>query len=107
MHGSVVAFQTPVTVEQILAEIHHKKYLLPAIQREFIWDPNQICRLVDSLLLGYPIGSFLLWKVDPDTADDYTFYDFLTNYHERDNPYATKATVPAGEGVTDVPPIRQ
>jgi hypothetical protein len=102
MHGSVVAFQTPVTVEQILAEIHHKKYLLPAIQREFIWDPNQICRLVDSLLLGYPIGSFLLWKVDPTTADDYTFYDFLTNYHERDNPFATKATVPASEGVTAI-----
>ena len=97
-----MAFQTPVTVEQILTEIHHKKYLLPAIQREFVWDPDQIRRLLDSLLRGYPIGSFLLWKVDPVTAKDYTFYDFLTHFHERDNPYATKATVPAGQGVTAI-----
>jgi len=97
-----MAFQTPVTVEQILTEIHHKKYLLPAIQREFVWDPNQMRRLMDSLLRGYPIGSFLLWRVEPETADDYTFYDFLTHYHERDNPYATKATVPAGLGITAI-----
>lgn len=97
-----MAFQTPVTVQHILGEIHHKKYLLPAIQREFVWDPDQIRRLVDSLMRGYPIGSFLLWTVQPITATDYTFYDFLTDYHERDNPYATKATVPSGQGMTAI-----
>lgn len=51
---------------------------------------------------GYPVGSFLLWDVKPDTAKSYTFYEFLTNYHERDNPYADKATVPAGNGTTAV-----
>jgi hypothetical protein len=92
-----VAFQTPVTVQEILAGIHEKRYLLPAIQREFVWDQDQIRRLVDSLMRGYPIGSFLLWEVQPDTASRYAFYDFLTDYHERDHPYATKATVPAGQ----------
>jgi hypothetical protein len=94
-----MTFQTPVTVEQMLPGIHHKDYLLPAIQREFVWDANQIRRLVDSLLRGYPIGSFLVWKVEPETAARYTFYDFLTHYHERDNPYASKATVPNGQGI--------
>ena len=70
-----MAFQTPVTVQEILAGIHEKKYLLPAIQREFVWDQNQIRRLVDSLLRGYPIGSFLLWTVEASTAKDYAFYD--------------------------------
>ena len=59
-------------------------------------------RLVDSLMRGYPIGSFLLWKVNPETASDYTFYDFLTHYHERDKPFATKATVPSGQGTVAV-----
>lgn len=94
-----MAFQTPLTVQQMLAGIHRKDYLLPAIQREFVWDTNQIRRLIDSLLRGYPIGSFLVWKVEAATALTYTFYDFLTNYHERDNPYATKATVPHGQSV--------
>jgi hypothetical protein len=92
-----VAFQTPVTVAQVLEGIHDKRYLLPAIQREFVWDTDQIRKLVDSLLLAYPIGSFLLWSVEAARARDYTFYNFLTDYHQRDNPYATKATVPAGQ----------
>jgi hypothetical protein len=86
-------------VDEILRGIHHKDYLLPAIQREFVWDADQIRKLVDSLMRGYPIGSFLTWKVDESTAGSYTFYDFLTDYHERDNPYASKAVVPAGQGV--------
>ncbi len=97
-----MAFQTPVTVEEILSGIHAKKYLLPAIQREFVWGPNQMRRLMDSLMRGYPIGSFLLWQVDPATAQGYAFYDFLTDYHERDHPYATKATVPTGQSTTAI-----
>jgi hypothetical protein len=97
-----MAFQTPVTVEDVLTKIHHKQYLLPAIQREFVWNADQIRRLVDSLMRGYPIGSFLFWQVKPEFAKDYAFYDFLTHYHEKDAPYATKATVPAGHGVTAI-----
>jgi hypothetical protein len=97
-----MTFQTPVTIAQILEGIHRKEYLLPAIQREFVWDPNQIRRLLDSLLRGYPIGSFLLWKVDPATAGAYTFYDFVTHYHERDHPYAAKATVTGNQNITAI-----
>ncbi|MGO9198400.1 MAG: DUF262 domain-containing protein [Acidimicrobiales bacterium] len=86
-------------MDEILRGIHQKEYLLPAIQREFVWDADQTRRLVDSLMRGYPIGSFLIWKVDATTAGTYAFYNFLTDYHERDNPFATKAVVPAGQGV--------
>lgn len=85
-----MTFQTPVTVEAVLRGIHKKEYLLPAIQREFVWDVDQIRRLFDSLLRGYPIGSFLFWQVNPETAAGYTFYDFITDYHQRDHPYAPK-----------------
>jgi hypothetical protein len=37
-------------------------YFLPAIQREFVWHPEQVVRLFDSLLRGYPISSFLFWE---------------------------------------------
>ncbi len=36
--------------------------VLPAIQREFVWDDRQIVRLFDSVLRGYPIGTFLCGK---------------------------------------------
>lgn len=97
-----MAFQTPKSVEEMLRSIHQREYLMPAIQREYVWSPDQVVRLVDSLMRGYPVGSFLLWQVEPGTAESYTFYEFLTNYHERDNPYASKAHVPAGAGTTAV-----
>lgn len=86
----------------MLTAIHKREYLMPAIQREFVWSTDQIVRLFDSLMRGYPVGSFLLWQVEPTTAQSYTFYEFLTNFHERDNPYADKATVPSGYGTTAV-----
>jgi hypothetical protein len=97
-----MAFQTPRSIEEMLTAIHKRDYLMPAIQREFVWGTEQIVKLVDSLMRGYPVGSFLLWQVEPATAQSYTFYEFLTNYHERDNPYADKATVVSGAGTTAV-----
>lgn len=94
-----MSFQAPMSVKEVLGGMHSKEYLLPTIQREFVWDGDQIRRLVDSLMREYPIGSFLVWKVEPEIAKRYVFYDFLTDYHAKNNPFATKAVVPTGRGV--------
>ncbi len=49
-----MSFQTPLTINEVIAKIHTKKYLLPSIQREFVWDTNQIIMLFDSLMRDYP-----------------------------------------------------
>jgi hypothetical protein len=97
-----VAFQIPVTVQKVLEAIYKKEYVLPAIQREFVWDTDQVRALFDSLLRGYPIGSFLLWEVGAERAADFTFYGFLTDYHELQTPFAQPFKIPAGHGVTAV-----
>lgn len=97
-----MGFQPPITVARALAHVHARQYVLPAIQREFIWSPAQICLLFDSLLRGYPIGSFLLWEVSADQAQDFRFYEFLTDYHEKSHPYAALAHIPPGQAVTAV-----
>jgi uncharacterized protein with ParB-like and HNH nuclease domain len=61
-----MSFQTPITIRDALDRIHRHDYVLPAIQREFVWKPEQIARLFDSLMQGYPIGSFLFWSVERD-----------------------------------------
>lgn len=38
-----------------------RKLAVPEVQREFVWDSKKICRLLDSLYKGYPIGSALIW----------------------------------------------
>lgn len=79
-----MAFQTPITIKEVLGNIHERRYALPAIQRELVWRTDQIERLFDSLMRGYPIGAFLFWRVKPESAKDYKFYDFVLDYHERD-----------------------
>ncbi len=72
------------TIADALQRIEKGDYVLPAIQREFVWKPEQIERLFDSLMQGYPFGTFLFWKVEPQTSSAFKFYDFVLNYHERD-----------------------
>lgn len=97
-----MSFLPPVSVATVLTRVHDGTYLLPAIQREFVWKPDQIISLVDSLLRGYPIGSFLLWDVNAESAGKYTYYNFITNYHESTAPFATKAVVPPGKGIVAI-----
>ena len=78
-----MAFQTPITIADALNDVSRNRYVLPAIQREFVWRPGQITALFDSLMRGYPIGTFLFWKVEAERAKDFKFYKFLDDYHER------------------------
>lgn len=60
-------------------------YYLPAIQREFVWPSFKIINLFDSLLRGYPIGTFLFWDVREPEIHEFTFYNLIRNYDERDS----------------------
>jgi hypothetical protein len=40
--------------------------LVPDLQRPYVWHPLQVIVLLDSLIRGWPFGTFLTWKVKPD-----------------------------------------
>ena len=75
------------TIREALRRIEQNEYVLPAIQRELVWHPDQIARLFDSIMQGYPFGTFLFWKVEPENSAKYKFYGFVREYHQRDNPH--------------------
>ncbi len=52
--------------ELIKNEIPSGKYWLPSFQRGYVWDPENIKDLLDSIVKNYPIGATILWK--PSTA---------------------------------------
>lgn len=67
----------------LVSTISNNKYLLPAIQREIVWNCEQIENLFDSILSGYPINSMLFWKYRIDfNHDNYKFYEFIKCYDE-------------------------
>ncbi|WP_187928041.1 DUF262 domain-containing protein [Helicobacter pylori] len=84
------------TIKEVVDELNGR-YFLPDIQREYVWlqnaDEKKIEQLFDSILRGYPISSFLFWKLpkediaksDEQDSDKLNFqlYQFITDYDER------------------------
>lgn len=88
-----------LSIKDVIEEIN-VSYFLPDIQREYVWlkkaDEKKIEQLFDSILRGYPISSFLFWKLkktdietnreNQENTDKLNFqlYKFLEKYDERE-----------------------
>lgn len=84
-------YKTPISIGDAITFIEERKFLLPAIQRKFVWGSDQIEVLFDSIMRDYPINSFMLWNVTSEkTKNSYKFYEFLKEYRsffKDENPY--------------------
>ncbi|MFB4168289.1 DUF262 domain-containing protein [Virgibacillus sp. JSM 102003] len=68
-----------ISIYEALQNIKEGKYVMPAFQRQFVWGMEQIEKLWDSILLDYPIATFLFWHVDDSNASwDTYFCNFLS-----------------------------
>jgi hypothetical protein len=52
--------------------------LIPDLQRPYVWTPNQVTLLIDSLIRGWPFGTLLLWKVNHQELEGIPFRPFWT-----------------------------
>lgn len=60
----------------LLNQIKNGETVLPAIQRNFVWDTDRIVTLLDSILRGYPVGIILLWE----TYSEIPYREFIKEY---------------------------
>jgi len=67
------------TIAKVINRLN-RNYFLPAIQRPFVWKPEQLIRLFDSLMKGYPISSFLFWELKPENKSQWEIYKFVENF---------------------------
>ena len=90
-----MAYQIPLTIKETLENIARNRFVLPAIQRELVWaqEPDRMARLFDSILRGYPIGTFLFWRVTPEQSKEFHFYEFMLHWHERKHRHNDRAYV--------------
>jgi len=81
-----------IRIRDAMEKIASNHFVLPAIQRKFVWRPNQIEMLFDSIMRGYPINSFMLWEIsNSEIKNNYKFYSFIKDYIDKfneDNPDA-------------------
>ena len=72
------------TISDVIKRIDSNQLFLPALQRKFVWKTEQIEGLFDSIMQGYPIGTFLFWELnDKNAIQNYLFYEFVDHYHQR------------------------
>src|SRR5271165_3065774 len=74
-----------VKIDKLISRVAESDIKIPAFQRHFVWDQEQVIELLDSIYRDYPIGSILLWNSQerlkstrnicgfciPDRADSY------------------------------------
>lgn len=68
--------------EALFVEIDTGQIKLPMFQREFVWDKEQSAKLIDSILKGFPIGTFIFWK----TKEDLRSYKEVGNHRLPETP---------------------
>jgi hypothetical protein len=65
-----------MSIFELVNEIERNEIVLPAIQRDFVWDEGRIQLLFDSLFRGYPVGIVLIWE----TFEPIQFRNFVRDH---------------------------
>jgi uncharacterized protein with ParB-like and HNH nuclease domain len=60
-----------ITISNAMSKIN-KTFFLPDIQRSYVWKPDQIYALYDSLMREYPISTFLFWEQTAEVIEELT-----------------------------------
>lgn len=80
------------TIRDLITEKIGRNTFLPAIQREYVWSPYQVEKLFDSLMCGYPISSFLFWRIREENKKDWISYDFIRDF-DAESPHNSEANL--------------
>jgi uncharacterized protein with ParB-like and HNH nuclease domain len=55
-----------VTFSNLFADIENGTIKIPQFQREFVWSKAKSAKLLDSIVKGFPIGTFIFGKPTND-----------------------------------------
>ena len=51
-----------ITFSTLMGNIENGDIKIPQFQRNFVWSKDKSAKLLDSIVKGYPIGTFIFWK---------------------------------------------
>jgi len=76
----------PLTIRKMIDRITSGDIRIPAFQRGYVWKPDQVAFLLDSLYKGFPIGTIFLWKTDVRLKSDKHLGQFELPEPKKDYP---------------------
>ena len=51
-----------INIPNLIGDVERGHIQIPQFQREFVWTIQKSAELLDSVLKGYPLGTFIFWK---------------------------------------------
>jgi hypothetical protein len=54
------------SIASLVSDIEREAIALPDLQRPFVWEDTKVRDLLDSLFLGFPVGTLVLWHTSTD-----------------------------------------
>lgn len=76
----------PMQIKNIIEKVNSGEIRIPSFQRKFVWTPEQVARLLDSIYKDIPIGSIFLWKTHEKLKTEKDFGNFELKEPEKDYP---------------------
>lgn len=75
-----------LTIRKIVDRVISGEIRIPAFQRGFVWSPNQVAFLLDSIYKNFPIGTVFLWKTHERLATEKSLGNFTIPEPKKDHP---------------------
>ena len=79
-----------ISVKEAIEKINaiNNGWFLPAVQRPYVWgsryeSEKYICKLFDSILRGYPIGTLIVWNSDKEIPYRRFIEDYSDGYYAK------------------------
>lgn len=76
----------PLTIRKLLERILSGDIRIPAFQRDYVWEHDQVAFLIDSIYKGFPIGTMFLWKTENRLSFEKKLGQFTLPEPTRDYP---------------------
>jgi uncharacterized protein with ParB-like and HNH nuclease domain len=68
--------------QHLFTDIDSGQLMIPKFQRDFVWSKEQTAKLIDSIIKGFPIGTFIFWK----TREELRYVKEIGNVNLPDSP---------------------
>ncbi|MGD0010694.1 MAG: DUF262 domain-containing protein [Terriglobia bacterium] len=59
----------PISIQKLRGHLLARRFAIPKLQRNFVWDSGRAAKLLDSIYRDMPIGSLFLWEMDRKSAN--------------------------------------
>lgn len=76
----------PLTIRRLINRVSSGDIRIPAFQRDYVWEADQVAFLLDSIYKGFPIGTVILWKTDNRLKTEKRLGSYILPEPQKDYP---------------------